>query len=76
MAEFELLKQRLLLRELNEVGSWEAHAQIIQEAEKASEIAGRTAFPSFLFPSLFEERVNAAMEAFHDREASYWEAFR
>ena len=75
-AEFEVLKQRLLLRELDEVGIWEAHLQIMQEAEVAGEIASQTPFPALVFPSLFEERVGAVLQQFHRRETAYWRAFR
>jgi hypothetical protein len=76
MAEFEVIKQRLLLRELDQVNVWEVHAQIIEQAELSGGIAAQTGFPVLLFPALFEERVRAILQAFHYQEANYWEAFR
>ena len=75
-AGFEMLKQRLLLRELDEVGIWEAHAQIMQEAEITAKLASQTHFPSLVFPLLFEERIRAVVQGHRNREASYWQAFR
>jgi hypothetical protein len=75
-AEFELLRQRLLLRALDKVGIWEAHVEIMREAKVAGEIASQTGFPSLIFPSLFEERVSAVLQRFHQREDAYWGSLR
>ena len=74
-AEFEVLKQRLLLRELAVVGIWEAHAEMMREAEIAGEIASQIEFSALVFPCLFEERVSAVLQRFQQRENAYWAGF-
>jgi len=75
-SEFEMLKQRLLLRELDEVVTQEAHALIIQEAGIAAKMASQTLFPSLVFPALFDERVRAVVRKFEDDENRYWDGLR
>jgi hypothetical protein len=74
--QFRILKQRLLLRKLDEVGSGEAHSSIIQEAEAAGRLARGTSCPWLVFPCLFEERARASLERFHERNARYWQHLR
>ncbi len=69
--EFEIFTERLLLRELDGI-PWEAHIQIMKEADAVAEIAAQTPFPFLVFPCLFEERISAVLRQFHEREASYW----
>jgi len=71
-AVFELLKQRLLLRRLDEIPDTECHARIIHEAEMSAALARRTAFPLLLFPCLFEERARAVRERQRQFEKRYW----
>jgi hypothetical protein len=75
-AEFDLLKQRLLLRELNRVASAEAHFHIMQEATIAAELAVCSGYPCLVFPTLFDERVCDALLAFQIQEAAFWESLR
>jgi hypothetical protein len=70
--EFQVFTERLLLRELDGI-PWEAHFQIMKEADAVAEIAERTSFPFLVFPCLFEERVSTILRQFHEMEASYWE---
>jgi hypothetical protein len=74
--EFEVLWQRLLMRELNKVASSEVHAQIIEEARIAADIAARSGVPNLLFPLLFEERVSETLTAYQRKEDRFWQSFR
>jgi hypothetical protein len=76
MAKFELLQQRLMLRELDELASGEAHIRIIEEARIAGQLAVDSGFPALVFPVLFEERVAVALRALQSEEASFWESLR
>jgi hypothetical protein len=65
-AEFELLKHRLLLRQLDEMPDVESHARVIYQAHVAAALASLTAYPFLIFPCLFEERARAAsLETHH-----------
>jgi len=65
-AEFQLLKHRLLLRQLDEMPEVESHALVIYEAEAAASLASLTPYPFLIFPCLFEERARAAaLETHH-----------
>jgi hypothetical protein len=69
---FELLRWRLLLKRLDKIENSELHALVIREAKVATELAGATAFPWLLFPCLFEERVDAALEREARVATLYW----
>jgi hypothetical protein len=55
------LRQRLILRQLNEILETERHFLIIASAARAERLATRTGFPLLLFPCLFEEQVAAVL---------------
>ncbi len=72
LAEFEVLKQRLLLRRLDQVQNLECHPMIIRAAERAAELASLTQVPLLVFPCLFEELANNAVEQHRERAGFYW----
>jgi hypothetical protein len=72
--EFEILKQRLLLRRLDETPIWELHALVMQEAEMSALVAQTTTYPFLVFPCLFEERVRSASDLFHKKWDAYWDS--
>ena len=57
-----LLKNRLLLRVLDETSNTNLHEAIILEAGESAALARMTPYPLLLFPCLFEERTGVAME--------------
>lgn len=61
-AEFELLKNRTLLRALDETPEVELHISIIHAAREAAGLAWQTPFPLLVYPELFEEKACAARE--------------
>jgi hypothetical protein len=71
-AEFELLKHRLLLRQLDEMPDVESHALVIYEAEAAASLASLTPYPFLIFPCLFEERARATAESARGQEHLCW----
>jgi hypothetical protein len=74
-AEFEVLKQGLVLRQLDDTPRQELHAVMMQEAEGAAVLAGTTQFPFLVFPCLFAERARVASELFQKELSEYWQAF-
>lgn len=73
---FDVLKLRLLLERLDEVASVSLHAHVIHEAGVAASLARSGGYPLLLFPCLFEERTQAALEEEQRRRARYWEVLR
>lgn len=71
-ARFVILKQRLLLRCLNETLESEIHALIMRQADEASLLAWLSAYPLLTFPCLFEEMAAAATEQARRRARVYW----
>jgi len=71
-ARFAILKQRLLLRHLNETPASETHALIIRQADEAALLAWRSSYPLLTFPCLFEERAAAATEQACHQARDYW----
>ncbi|HWV98307.1 MAG TPA: hypothetical protein VNZ64_01320 [Candidatus Acidoferrum sp.] len=69
---FELLRWRLLLNRLDRIESSELHALVIREAKSASEIACDSAVPWLVFPCLFEERVDTALQLEAQVATVYW----
>ena len=69
---FELLRLRLLLKQLDKVENSDLHALVIREAKVATELARGTPFPWLLFPCLFEERVNTALQREALVATLYW----
>jgi hypothetical protein len=69
---FGILKQRLLLRRLNETPESETHALIMREAEEAAFLACLTLYPLLALPCLFEERAAAATEQARRQARFYW----
>jgi hypothetical protein len=69
---FELLRLRLLLKQLDKVENSDLHTLVIREAKVATELARATAFPWLLFPCLFEERVHAALQGEALVATRYW----
>jgi hypothetical protein len=69
---FELHRLRLLLKQLDKVENSDLHALVIREAKVATELASATAFPWLLFPCLFEERVEAALQREALVATLYW----
>ena len=67
-----ILKQRLLLRRLNETPESEIHALIIRQANEAAFLAWLTFYPLLTFPCLFEERTVAATELAQRQTRLYW----
>ena len=69
---FGILKQRLLLRRLNETPELETHALIMRQADEAAFLAWLTLYPLLTFPCLFEERAAAATEQARCQTCRYW----
>jgi hypothetical protein len=61
-AEFELLKNRMLLCALDETPEMELHISIIHAGREAASLAWQTPFPLLVYPGLFEEKAHAARE--------------
>lgn len=72
---FGILKQRLLLRRLNETPESETHALIIRQADEAAFLASLTSYPLLTFPCLFEERAAAATDQARRQARLYWAGF-
>jgi hypothetical protein len=70
--EFETLKLLLLLAWLDRVPMSEQHPLIIDAADSAADLARTTTYPRLLFPCLFAERVDAALEQERVRTRNYW----
>jgi hypothetical protein len=71
-ARIAILKQRLLLRHLNETPASETHALIMRQADEAAILAWRSLYPLLTFPCLFEERAAAATEQACHQASVYW----
>jgi len=69
---FGILKQRLLLRRLNETPDPATHLLIIRQANDAAFLACLTQYPLLTFPCLFEERAAAATDRARRQERRYW----
>jgi hypothetical protein len=69
---FGILKQRLMLRRLNETPEFEIHALIMRQADEAAFLAWLTLYPLLTFPCLFEERAAAAAERARRQTRLYW----
>ena len=74
-ARFGILKQRLLLRCLNEVPDLATHTLIIHESNEAAWLAWLTLYPLLTFPCLFEERAAAATDQARRQARLYWTGF-
>ena len=70
---FTTLKQRLLLRRLDETPESESHALIIRQADEASFLAWLTTYPLLTFPCLFEERAKTAVGQARQEAGHYWD---
>jgi hypothetical protein len=71
-ARLALLKQRLLLKRLNETPESETHALIIRQADEAALLAWISSYPLLVFPCLFEERAAASTQQARIQSLSYW----
>jgi hypothetical protein len=71
--QFGILKQRLLLRRLNETPESETHALIMRQANEAALLACLTSYPLLVFPCLFEERAAASTEQARRQARLYWQ---
>jgi hypothetical protein len=72
VTRFGILKQRLMLRRLNETPELETHALIMRQADEAAFLACLTLYPLLTFPCLFEERAAAATEQARCQARLYW----
>ena len=70
--EFETLKLLLLLSRLDVVPRSELHYLIIDAAHSAADLARTTRYPRLLFPCLFAERADVALQQEHVRNRHYW----
>jgi hypothetical protein len=59
--ELERLKNRLLLRSINELDAPEFIAGVRRAANEAAALAWVTPYPLLTFPALFEEKVETAL---------------
>ena len=66
----------MLLQRLNETADSELHALIIRQANEAASIAWLTSYPALIFPCLFEEKADAAVERARGEERNYCEDWR
>lgn len=69
---FEILKQRLLLRRLNETPESETHALIMRQSDEAAFLACLSLYPLLTFPCLFEEKAATATENARRQARLYW----
>jgi hypothetical protein len=76
VARFGILKQRLLLRRLNETPESETHALIIRQADEAAFLACLTLYPLLTFPCLFEERAAAVSARARLQARLYWKGLK
>ena len=60
--EFERLKSRLLLERLEKLPEPRSNSALRQVANEAAALAWVTPFPLLVFPLLFEEKANAALQ--------------
>ncbi len=70
--EFESVKLLLLLKRLEAVPGAELHPLIIEAAHTAAGLARATSYPRLVFPCLFAERVDLALEQERIRSFNYW----
>ena len=59
--EFERLKGQLLDEQLYLAGNAELYAPVRRAANEAAALAWATLFPLLVFPTLFEEKIEAAL---------------
>jgi hypothetical protein len=59
--ELELLKNRLLVRILNDLDAPEVNTHVRRAANEAAALAWVTRYPLLTFPALFEEKVVTAL---------------
>ena len=71
--EFETLKIVLLLSRLDGIPRSELHHLVIDAADSAANLARATRYPRLLFPCLFAERADVALQQEHVRNRNYWE---
>ena len=71
--EFETLKIVLLLSRLDGIPKSELHHLVIDAADSAAVLVRATRYPGLLFPCLFAERADVALQQEHVRNRSYWE---
>ena len=57
-----ILKNRLLLRLLDEISDTNLHAALIHKARESAALAGMTPYPLLLFSCLFEERTRTVVD--------------
>lgn len=67
--ELERLKNRLLLRALNNLGEPALTPQVRRAANEAAALAWVTPYPLLTFPELFEEKIESAL-AYAERQAN------
>ncbi|HEY2081855.1 MAG TPA: hypothetical protein VGI88_03655 [Verrucomicrobiae bacterium] len=67
--ELERLKNRLLLRSINELAEPEYVAGVRRAANEAAALAWVTPYPLLTFPALFEEKVETALH-YADRQTA------
>lgn len=72
VTRFGILKQRLLLRRLNETPESETHALLMRQADEAAFLACLTSYPLLTFPCLFEERAADATKQARRQARLYW----
>lgn len=69
---FELARQRLVLRLLEEVPDPATHSAVLQAASQAAALATTFPFPLLVFPTLLEEAASIALESERRRGEAYW----
>ena len=69
---FELARQRLVLRLLEEVPDPATHSAVMQAASQAAALARTFPYPLLVFPTLLEEAASAALEGERRRAEAYW----
>lgn len=74
-ARFALLKQQLILEQLDVVPAVEAHARVIQQAGEAAALAWLSGYPLLTFPCLFEEMAQEAVAQLGRQARRYWSGF-
>jgi hypothetical protein len=65
---FERLKNRLLTERLEEIWRPEINSQVRRAANEAAALAWVTPYPLLVFPTLFQEKAEAAVQIAHRQQ--------
>ncbi|HPC60037.1 MAG TPA: hypothetical protein PKX23_05210 [Verrucomicrobiota bacterium] len=72
LAQWELARQRLVMRLLDEVPDPTTHHLVLGAAAEAAAVATTFPYPLLVFPTLLEEAASTALEHERQRAQAYW----